>query len=728
MKNWKADVVLHDGSPNMGQAWLQDAYTQADLVLKSLALACDILRADGTFVTKVFRSSDYNSLLYVFNRLFKRVHSTKPPASRNTSAEIYVICTGFLKPKKIDPRLLSSKYIFSMLNSAPAATSINILKQNPKKKPRHRDGYEDGVNILFKQDSVANFIASDDPIGILSRNNVLDFDADSEIYLHHPLTTEEIKACCADLKVLGKGDFRNLLKWQKTLKALKEKNEAEAKEEPNVTVEPLSLEQQEDLIDKELGGRLARVKQEKLRTKKKKKKRREREKKRLEFGLGVLPSEEFVQEDEELFALKEIKGKGTVQTLRKGDIDEASAAQRQYLKEEENDRLKMRQMEIEENNRDDIEGSLDNMYEAYVARHGKNLDRLRRRQQRNREKLTVKEDDEDEGIPEDDFYIDPQSIKSDPNYNDLETAVEFDEVAEWEEQQADNDLIVRQPSEAVEDAQKVAMWFGQDIFKNTLSSSDDDDEDDEEDDDSEAEYFANKAETSIGDGSGTTAMETDNADGFEEVPRERRDDEDGETFEAESDLEDRAVTLAIAKQMMKSKKRKREMEDDAYNRYAFNDTYNAPLWFIQDEENHNKISLPVTKEEVDALKDRERAINARPIKKIAEAKARKRRRLQRKLSRAQDKAESINNQADMSEKAKADAINTLYKKALKTGKQQRRLIVRTKGSKGSAAGGGKKIKLVDARLRNDTRATKRQAKAANSGGKRKKKRFKSRRR
>ena len=29
-----------------------------------------------------------------------------------------------------------------------------------------------------------------------------------------PLTTEEVKACCADLRLLNKGDFKMLLKWR----------------------------------------------------------------------------------------------------------------------------------------------------------------------------------------------------------------------------------------------------------------------------------------------------------------------------------------------------------------------------------------------------------------------------------------------------------------------------------------------------------------------------------
>lgn len=52
-----------------------------------------------------------------------------------------------------------------------------------------------------------------------------------------------------------------------------------------------------------------------------------------------------------------------------------------------------------------------------------------------------------------------------------------------------------------------------------------------------------------------------------------------------------------------------------------------PAWLVDDEKKHRKRPVPVTKEMVEEYKQKWREINARPVRRVAEAKARKKRRV-----------------------------------------------------------------------------------------------------
>lgn len=63
-----------------------------------------------------------------------------------------------------------------------------------------------------------------------------------------------------------------------------------------------------------------------------------------------------------------------------------------------------------------------------------------------------------------------------------------------------------------------------------------------------------------------------------------------------------------------------------------------------------------TQDDLRMYRDRGKDVNARTIKKVVEAKARKQRRVKRKLGKARKKAENVVNNAEMSEREKAQEV------------------------------------------------------------------------
>uniref|UniRef100_A0A914X8G1 Uncharacterized protein n=1 Tax=Plectus sambesii TaxID=2011161 RepID=A0A914X8G1_9BILA len=217
LQSWEADCVLHDGAPNIGLNWLHDAFQQNQLVLSALRLATQVLGKNGWFVTKIFRSKDYEAVMGVFEKLFKRVHVWKPAASRLESAEIFVACEKYLKPAKIDPALLDPKAVFKDANLEPSAVRPQDLLQVRKKVKKARaEGYAEGDLTLHHRLKATEFINSKDYLELLSNTNEMILD--DPMVTDSPYTTPEVLECLKDVKVCGPRELRAILGWRKKIR------------------------------------------------------------------------------------------------------------------------------------------------------------------------------------------------------------------------------------------------------------------------------------------------------------------------------------------------------------------------------------------------------------------------------------------------------------------------------------------------------------------------------
>ena len=268
--------MLNDGAPNVGAEWSKDAYGQAELVLAACKVATQVLRKGGTFVTKVFRSKDYNALVWVFNFLFKKVEVAKPAASRSNSAEIFLVCLEYKKPDSIDPKLLDPKHVFEDIKTEEedSTKKINSLTKLLAQK-RHRTGYDDvdGSGAFYKEKTLSEFIKSKDPYKYLSTYHkfVIDDVCEKEIF---PIAgkPKSIESICEDLKVLGRSDLTILLRLRSKYIRQMDKKRAEikkAKEEEKL--KDLTPEEIEKINEEELNKAVEEKKKQAMKKERKQK-------------------------------------------------------------------------------------------------------------------------------------------------------------------------------------------------------------------------------------------------------------------------------------------------------------------------------------------------------------------------------------------------------------------------------------------------------------------------
>jgi AdoMet-dependent rRNA methyltransferase SPB1 len=200
--------------------------------------------------------------------------------------------------------------------------------------------------------------------------------------------------------------------------------------------------------------------------------------------------------------------------------------------------------------------------------------------------------------------------------------------------------------------------------------------------------------------------------------QEKRDKKEGNTakqiqivpqkkFE-DFDKDELAMDLAIAKKMLRKKER-RELLESGVNRYNYPEKpEDLPEWFRDDESKHTHIIEPVTKEEVLAEKLRLKEIDAKPPKKVIEAKYRNKLRLVKKLKKFKSQADQIFETEGLDQKTKVQTIDKLKRKTLFMANKQTKKVIPVRGFRTSAPvsrkTAGKRYKTVDTRLKKDTKA------------------------
>ncbi|KAG5915130.1 AdoMet-dependent rRNA methyltransferase spb1 [Claviceps capensis] len=726
LKTWKADTVLHDGAPNVGTAWVQDSFNQAELALQSMKLATEFLIEGGTFVTKVFRSKDYNPLLWVLNQLFTKVEATKPPSSRNVSAEIFVVCRGFKAPKRIDPRFLDPRYVFAELTGATPNNEAKVF--NPEIKKRKRDGYEEGDYIQFKEVSASEFIQTTDPIKILGSSNKLSFEQppNGDVALAAldklPETTDEIRTSCRDLKVLGRKDFKLLLRWRLKVRDMfglstkEKKNEEPTAGEEVAQVEPMDEELQ---IQEEL-----QKMKEKENTRKKKERRKENEKKQrdvIRMQLNMIAPMDIGMEESgpigegAMFSMKTADKSDALRRLSRGKMMVVPPSAQPATNASGSEKAAVDESETDEEG-DLLERELDSMYNDYRKRKAEADAKYRAKKAREE-----RGDDEWEGLSANEAAEKSES-------SDLEEENDSSDSSDDDDGAPTKSLLTDLDNSAPSSdglSKRAAAFFGQELFQGIPGAILKGAETDLEIK-SAGSNVGLRMQQSHGDDKGKKkedirrktqrSDEVDSGDGFEVVKNDNEKDWEEDKRLADGKLDIDIITaeaMTLAHQLATGQKTSHDMIDDGYNRHAFRDKDGLPEWFMDDEGKHDKPQKPITKAAANAIKEKLRAFNARPIKKVREAQARKKFKAAQRLEKLKKKSDMLANDEGMTEKEKADSIAKLLRKAArKKPSQPAKLVIArglNRGVQGRPKGVRGRYRMVDARMKKELRAQKRGA-------------------
>ena len=789
--------------------------------MAALKTASDHLVKGGVFCTKIYRSVDYNALIWVLQQLFEDVQTMKPSSSRSQSSEIFLICIGFIAPKTIDAKLFDPNFVFKEIEDPGTKRPDVLHKKYEDSYKRQRSGYDDKLGMTLRATiKVADFIHSKDPVRVLTDMTEVVFEDDADkLYLEHPRTIEEVKIALSDLKVLGKIDFKKLLKWRQLMRdtyhPAPEKPAEEKKQETDDELDP------EEKIMQEIDDMRYKAAVEDRRVEKKSRKAMRKE--RMRQQLGMHHNAFDVSDDQELFGLDP--------NLTADDIDRLAEVE---LDDEENDDLFSDDEEEAESDDGgvveildhDLEDELEDDYRRTLlqkrskkaqtigadaleerefksdrthsnkehARKSSAESKLRAKEQEDEELLdeVMDEDDSEEG--------DDDSDASDEDDEDVsEAESEASERPEKDGRRSVKFMVSKSDDAGV--TGKAGKWFANPLFSTSQSvlssvstalqqsekeaskssnkrkrdAAEDDEDDDakwdnympktdkelrkekrrkvlerkerklqrqmkkagslEDDEDDEHRILGNGMddegfrivpnETIKSKATGIAAAD-DRDTGFEVVSAgysvkravgsddegsdnegsddgddddlRRHDDRVYDSDNEDYDRHDRLMTKAIATMIVSHPSREKALVDASYNRFAFNDASGLPSWFLDDEMRHNKPQIPVPPALLDQIKNKYQmtGTNGKVIKKVAEARMRKKKRVLMQLKKAKKQASLLAENNELSERQKVKLLaKAMRGKNKDSTEKDRKIYVSTKktqaGSMGSMAKGGAKV-------------------------------------
>ncbi|NOL49884.1 RlmE family RNA methyltransferase [Pelistega europaea] len=90
----QVDLVISDMAPNLSGISSADSARIQHIVELAVDFAINHLKPEGALIVKAFHGSGFSQLVELFKRHFKRVVERKPKASRDKSAETFIIGKG----------------------------------------------------------------------------------------------------------------------------------------------------------------------------------------------------------------------------------------------------------------------------------------------------------------------------------------------------------------------------------------------------------------------------------------------------------------------------------------------------------------------------------------------------------------------------------------------------------------------------------------------------------